>query len=249
MLEALLPEIVWVDLDNAQRAALLRVATAARETYGDGLLGSGEPVWLHAVGMATLVAELRLDLTSRQAALLFAFPNEAHYHKEQVETHYGDDVARLVKGVFKLNQMRPVTAGFSSDAALNPQDLKVQIEVLRKMLLAMVEDVRVVMLRLASRTQTLRFYAQHPDPAREAVARETLELLAPLANRLGVWELKWELEDLSFRFLHTETYKEIARKLDEKRLEREAFLSRSAERVKTALKERGVTAEVYGRPK
>src|SRR5574343_73847 len=248
MLETLLPEIVWADLDEPQRAALLRVATEARETYGDALLGSGEPVWPHAVGMATLAAELRLDLTSRQAALLFAFPNEDNYNKDKFEALFGEDVARLVKGVFKLNQMRPVTEGFSSDAALNPQDLKVQIEVLRKMLLAMVEDVRVVMLRLASRTQTLRFYAQHPDPAREGVARETLELLAPLANRLGVWELKWELEDLSFRFLHTETYKEIARKLDEKRLEREAFIARSVERVKTALKERGVTAEVYGRP-
>ena len=249
MLETLLPEIVWADLDEPQREALLRVATEARETYGDALLGSGEPVWPHAVGMATLAAELRLDLTSRQAALLFAFPNEETYHKDQFEARFGEDIARLVKGVFKLNQMRPITEGFSSDATLNPQDLKVQIEVLRKMLLAMVEDVRVVMLRLASRTQTLRFYAQHPDPAREGVARETLELLAPLANRLGVWELKWELEDLSFRFLHTDTYKEIARKLDEKRLEREAFIAASVERVKTALKERGVTAEVYGRPK
>lgn len=217
MLENLLPEIVWADLNESQRAALLQVATAARETYGDALLGSGEPVWPHAVGMATLAAELRLDLTSRQAALLFAFPNEDNYNKDKFEALFGEDVARLVKGVYKLNQMRPITEGFSSDATLNPHDLKVQIEVLRKMLLAMVEDVRVVLLRLASRTQTLRFYAHSPDPAREGVARETLELLAPLANRLGVWELKWELEDLSFRFLHTDIYKEIARKLDEKR--------------------------------
>src|SRR5574343_270293 len=249
MLENLLPEIVWADLNESQRAALLQLATVARETYGDALLGSGEPVWPHAVGMATLAAELRLDLTSRQAALLFAFPNEDNYNKDKFEALFGEDVARLVKGVYKLNQMRPITEGFSSDATLNPHDLKVQIEVLRKMLLAMVEDVRVVLLRLASRTQTLRFYAHSPDPAREGVARETLELLAPLANRLGVWELKWELEDLSFRFLHTDTYKEIARKLDEKRLEREAFIAASVERVKAALKERGVTAEVYGRPK
>src|SRR5574343_538640 len=249
MLENLLPEIVWADLNESQRAALLQLATVARETYGDALLGSGEPVWPHAVGMATLAAELRLDLTSRQAALLFAFPNEDNYNKDKFEALFGEDVARLVKGVYKLNQMRPITEGFSSDATLNPHDLKVQIEVLRKMLLAMVEDVRVVLLRLASRTQTLRFYAHSPDPAREGVARETLELLAPLANRLGVWELKWELEDLSFRFLHTDIYKEIARKLDEKRLEREAFIAASVERVKAALKERGVTAEVYGRPK
>lgn len=249
MLEDLLPEVVWADLDAAQRTSLADVARQAQSTYADALLGSGEPVWPHAVGMAQMAAELRLDVTSRQAALLFAFPNDASYNKEKFEQRYGDDVSRLVKGVFRLNQMRPITQGFSSDASLNPQDLKVQIEVLRKMLLAMVEDVRVVLLRLASRTQTLRFYAQHPAPAREGVARETLELLAPLANRLGVWELKWELEDLSFRFLHPDTYKEIARKLDEKRLEREAFIGNAVSRVKAALHERSVEAEVYGRPK
>lgn len=249
MIETLLPEIVWADLDDTQREALASVARQAQAQYADSLLGSGEPVWPHAVGMAQMAAELRLDVTSRQAALLFAFPNETHFNKDKFEQQFGEDVSRLVKGVYRLNQMRPITQGFSSDATLNPQDLKVQIEVLRKMLLAMVEDVRVVLLRLASRTQTLRYYAQHPDPARLGVASETLELLAPLANRLGVWELKWELEDLSFRFLHTETYKDIARKLDEKRLEREAFIGSAVERVKSALHERGVEAEVYGRPK
>ena len=249
MLETLLPVVVWADLDAAQRDSLLKVAQEAQATYAEGLLGSGESAWVHAVGMAKLAAELRLDITSRKAALLFAFPNEAHFNKEKFEQQFGEDVSRLVKGVFRLNQMRPITQGFSSDASLNPQDLKVQIEVLRKMLLAMVEDVRVVLLRLASRTQTLRFYAHRPDASREGVARETLELLAPLANRLGVWELKWELEDLSFRFLHPETYKEIARKLDEKRLEREAFIAHAVSRVKAALQERGVDAEVYGRPK
>jgi len=249
MIESLLPEVVWADLNTAQRESLAVVALQAQATYADALLGSGEPVWPHAVGMAQMAAELRLDVTSRQAALLFAFPNEEHFNKEKFEQQFGEDIARLVKGVYRLNQMRPITQGFSSDASLNPQDLKVQIEVLRKMLLAMVEDVRVVLLRLASRTQTLRYYAQHPDPARLGVARETLELLAPLANRLGVWELKWELEDLSFRFLHTDTYKDIARKLDEKRLEREAFIGTAVERVKAALHERGVEAEVYGRPK
>jgi GTP pyrophosphokinase len=249
MIEELLPEIVWVDLDPVQRESLAAVAAQAKATYADALLGSGEAVWPHAVGMAQMAAELRLDITSRQAALLFAFPNEENFNKDKFEQQFGEDIARLVKGVDRLNQMRPVTQGFAADATLNPQDLKVQIEVLRKMLLAMVEDVRVVLLRLASRTQTLRYYAQHPDPARLDVARETLELLAPLANRLGVWELKWELEDLSFRFLHTDTYKDIARKLDEKRLEREAFIGSAVERVKTALHERGVEAEVYGRPK
>lgn len=246
---SLLPECAWVDLDPLQRNALAKVAVDARTTYADSLLGSGEPVWPHAVGMVVLAAELRLDLITRQAALLFAYPSYEAFNREQFEQRYGPDVTRLVRGVYRLNQLRPITQGFSSDASLNPQDLKAQVEILRKMLLAMVEDVRVVLLRLASRTQTLRFYAQNPDPVRQGVARETLDLLAPLANRLGVWELKWELEDLSFRFLHPEIYREIARKLDEKRLERELFIEQSVARVKTALLERGVKADVYGRPK
>ena len=249
MPESLLPEAVWADLEPGQRPWLATVARAAHDVYGGDLLGSGEPVWQHAVGMATLAAELRLDATARAAALLFAMPNQPDFQRESFEQAYGSDVSRLVRGISKLNQMRPMTQGFASDTILNPQDLKAQVEILRKMLLAMVEDVRVVLLRLASRTQTLRFYAQHPDPARLGVARETLDLLAPLANRLGVWELKWELEDLSFRFLHPDTYREIARKLDEKRLEREAFIAHAVERVKAALRERGVKAEVYGRPK
>jgi GTP pyrophosphokinase len=118
------------------------------------------------------------------------------------------------------------------------------------MLLAMVEDIRVVLLRLASRTQTLRYYAEEPDELRVPVARETLALYSPLANRLGVWELKWELEDLSFRFLHPAIYKEIAQHLDEKRTEREQFITEASERLRAELLSAGVAnAEIYGRPK
>ena len=249
MSESILPDLVWADLDSTQRSWLEHIAHDAQRAYGDQVLGSGEATWPHAVTMANLAAELRLDATARAAALLFAFPSQKDFKRETFEQIYGQDISRLVRGVHKLNQMRPITQGFASDATLNPQDLKAQVEILRKMLLAMVEDVRVVLLRLASRTQTLRYYAQNPDPARLGVARETLDLLAPLANRLGVWELKWELEDLSFRFLHPDLYREIARKLDEKRLERETFIAQAVDRVRVALKERGVVAEVYGRPK
>lgn len=249
MEESMLPDAIWADLDEAQRHTLQAVARDAQAVYGDQRLESGEATWPHALAMASLAAELRLDVTARAAALLFALPNQEGFDRDRFEQQYGLDIARLVRGVHKLNQIRPIAQAFVSDAALSPQDLKAQVEILRKMLLAMVEDVRVVLLRLASRTQTLRFYAQNPDPARLAVAQETLELLAPLANRLGVWELKWELEDLSFRFLHPETYREIARKLDEKRLERESFIADAVQRVQSALRERGVVAEVYGRPK
>lgn len=249
MKDATLLDAIWADLDELQRGHLQAVAREAQTIYSDQRLESGEPTWQHALAMASLAAELRLDATARAAALLFAFPNQEGFDRDHFEKQYGQDIMRLVRGVHKLNQIRPIAQAFVSGAALNPQDLKAQVEILRKMLLAMVEDVRVVLLRLASRTQTLRYYAQNPDPARLAVAQETLELLAPLANRLGVWELKWELEDLSFRFLHPETYREIAKKLDEKRLERESFIATAVQRVQTALKERGVVAEVYGRPK
>ena len=141
--------------------------------------------------------------------------------------------------VSRLNRLRPITKGFVAAnieaGEVNPAEMKAQIEVLRKMLLAMVEDIRVVLLRLASRTQTLRFYAGRQDDLRIQVARETLELYSPLANRLGVWELKWELEDLSFRYLHPEIYKKIAGMLDEKRREREQFIADAVAKVREEL--------------
>ena len=117
------------------------------------------------------------------------------------------------------------------------------------MLLAMANDLRVVLLRLASRLQTLRYYAASKAPGPEPIARETMRLYAPLANRLGIWQLKWELEDLSFRFLEPETYKEVARLLDEKRIERQDFIEHATQRVQQILSEAGIAADVVGRPK
>ena len=226
----------------------------ARSTYDDRSLGSGEDVWGHALGVALIVAGLKLDADSRLAALLFAVPTLLEHGLALLERDFGAGVAQLVDGISRLNRLRPITRGFvahSVDSSeKNPQEMKAQIEVLRKMLLAMVEDIRVVLLRLASRTQTLRYYAAEPDELRVPVARETLALYSPLANRLGVWELKWELEDLSFRFLHPAIYKEIAQQLDEKRTEREQFIAEAIDRLQAELVTAGVSnAEVYGRPK
>ena len=227
----------------------------AWETYGDRNLGSGERIWSHALGMAIIVAGLKLDAESRIAALLFAIPSyDEHHGVARVEERFGKPAAHLVQGISRLNRLRPITKGFVATnieaGEINPAEMKAQVEVLRKMLLAMVEDIRVVLLRLASRTQTLRFYAAHPDDLRVQVARETLELYSPLANRLGVWELKWELEDLSFRFIHPDTYKKIAKMLDEKRSEREQFIVDAVAKVRAELQAAGVKdAEIYGRPK
>lgn len=240
---------------GAEEAKRLREAVEfAWHTYADATLGSGERIWSHALGMALIIAGLKLDGDSRAAALLFAVPAHDEQGLAKIEERFGKAVAHLVSGISRLNRLRPITRGFVAAnleaGEANPHEMKAQIEVLRKMLLAMVEDIRVVLLRLASRTQTLRYYAANPDELRVQVARETLELYSPLANRLGVWELKWELEDMSFRFLHPDTYKKIAKMLDEKRIEREQFIAESIARLREELKAVGVEdAEIYGRPK
>ena len=239
----------------AEDAERVRLAVEyAWEQYGDRLLGSGERIWSHALGMALIVAGLKLDADSRIGALLFAMPTCSEHGVTLVEEKFGKAASHLVAGTARLNRLRPITRDFVAanleGGEANPQEMKAQVEVLRKMLLAMVEDIRVVILRLASRTQTLRHYAANPDELRVQVARETLELYSPLANRLGVWELKWELEDLSFRFIHPDTYKNIAKQLDEKRVEREQFIVDAIAKVREELATVGITdAEVYGRPK
>lgn len=236
---------------SVEESALIREAEAfARQAYGDHALGSGEGIWSHALGMALILVGLKLDADSRLAALLFAVPTYDEHGLERIEKTFGTAVSHLVGGISRLNHLRPITRDSVADAAESPEEMKAQIEVLRKMLLAMVEDIRVVLLRLASRTQTLRYYAASPDDLRQEVARETLEIYSPLANRLGVWELKWELEDLSFRFLHPDVYKTVARQLDEKRIEREQFIADAIVRLRTELEATGIRdAEVYGRPK
>ncbi len=233
---------------------LQEAVTYAWEAYGDRTLGSGERIWSHALGMAVIIAGLKLDVESRIAAVLFAIPSQDENGVLHIEQKFGKSAADLVHGISRLNRLRPISKGFVAvdieAGESNPGETRAQVEVLRKMLLAMVEDIRVVLLRLASRTQTLRFYAAKPDDLRVQVARETLELYSPLANRLGVWELKWELEDLSFRFIHPDIYKDIARQLDEKRSEREGFINDAVEKVRAELQESGVfNAEIYGRPK
>jgi GTP pyrophosphokinase len=241
-------------LGEEESRRLRDAAGFAHGVYGEANLGSGEGIWPHALGMALIIAGLKLDADCRLAALLFAVPAYDEHGQQDLETRYGGSVAQLVIGISRLNRLRPITRGFITSNIdsneTNPAEMRAQVEVLRKMLLAMVEDIRVVLLRLASRTQTLRFYAAHTDDLRAQVARETLEIYSPLANRLGVWELKWELEDLSFRFLHPETYKKIAQMLDEKRREREQFITDAISRLRSELATVGITdAEVYGRPK
>ena len=214
--------------------------------YETRTLGTHEPVWQHALGKALIAASLRLDADTRVAALCFAVGDVLDHPNDEIVTRFGEGVAQLVDGLRRLNGLRVITRMTTTASA---PEIRAQSEVLRKMLLAMVEDIRVVLLRVASRTQTLRYFTDHPGPIRESIARESLDIYAPLANRLGIWQLKWELEDLSFRFLEPETYKRIARMLDERRVEREQFIVDAVARLKSEVAAIGVKAEVYGRPK
>ncbi|HEY5763222.1 MAG TPA: bifunctional (p)ppGpp synthetase/guanosine-3',5'-bis(diphosphate) 3'-pyrophosphohydrolase [Rhodocyclaceae bacterium] len=224
-------------------------ARFARDIYEERLLGSGESVWAHALGTALIAAGIKLDVEGRCAALLFAVPAYVEDAVPKLASRFGEAIAQLVGGLSRLDHLRPIARGFVADADSSAEEKRAQIEILRKMLLAMVEDIRVVLLRLASRTQTLRHYARHEDELRVQVARETLDIYSPLANRLGIWELKWELEDLAFRYLYPDTYKTIASQLDEKRIEREQFIATAIETLHRELAAMGIKAEIQGRPK
>ena len=220
----------------------------AREAYGEKLLGTGESALQHALGTALIVASLDLDVDARIAALLFAAIKHVEDCGERLKADHGDTVAGLVAGLHRLGSLRPLTLA-AAGAGEGVAEVKAQTEILRKMLLAMVDDIRVVLLRLASRVQTLRFLNDRPGAQREEIARESLLIYAPLANRLGIWHVKWEIEDLSFRYLEAETYKRIAALLDEKRSEREGFIAGAVSRLRAELSAVGVRAEVHGRPK
>ena len=231
--------------------AVARAAAAlelAREAYGDKLLGTGESILQHALGMALIVASLDLDVDARIAALLFAANEHVKDCNEHLKVGFGDTVAGLVAGLHRLGSLRPLTRA-AAGAGEGVAEVQAQTEILRKMLLAMVDDIRVVLLRLASRVQTLRFLGKEPGDVRNEMARESLLIYAPLANRLGIWHVKWELEDLSFRYLEPETYKRIAKMLDEKRGERESFIDEAVARLQAEMAAVGVRAEIYGRPK
>jgi GTP pyrophosphokinase len=235
--------------EAAKRAAAAFVL--AREAYAEKTLGTGESILQHALGMALIVASLDLDAEARIAALLFAASDHVPDCNERLKAGFGDTVAALVAGLHRLGSLRPLTRAAAGGAAAGEgvAEVKAQTEILRKMLLAMVDDIRVVLLRLASRVQTLRFLNSRPGELRDEMARESLLIYAPLANRLGIWHVKWELEDLSFRYIEPETYKRIAKMLDEKRSEREDFITAAVARLQSEMAAVGVRAEVYGRPK
>jgi len=241
---------VWLQglgqvLAQPERELLGRALDLAQRHYGDRSHAAGESLLNHCREVAGILTQLRLDGDTIAAGLLSGLPAEAVAGLRQSGL---TQVAALVDGVARMAQIQALRSRVESGSA--PEARAAQLESLRKMLLAMVQDVRVVLIKLADQTQTLRYLAgRGDDAARRAAARDTFDLFAPLANRLGVWQLKWELEDLAFRCASPEIYKSIARDLDEKRGDREAFIQDVAARLQNELARAGVPCQVSGRPK
>ncbi|MSP79000.1 MAG: bifunctional (p)ppGpp synthetase/guanosine-3',5'-bis(diphosphate) 3'-pyrophosphohydrolase [Dehalococcoidia bacterium] len=224
---------------------------------------TGEPYIIHPIETASYLADLSLDAITIAAALLHDVIEDCYVTQEELAARFGGDVARLVDGVTKLSlldarvggDVPPVPApGQRLPEIFAPtkertDQMHQQAESLRKMLVAMAQDIRVVIIKLADRLHNMRTLDAHSRERQVAIAQETMDIYAPLAHRLGMWEIKWQLEDLSFRHLWPDDYKRIAQLLQTRRAEREAYLDRVGNIVRDALKAQGIKADVYGRPK
>ncbi len=225
-----------------ERLTILRAYLVASDAHREQTRMTGEPYILHPIDVTSILSELQLDADTLAAALLHDVVEDSVYTIEYVEKNFNRDVAELVDGVTKLNRIKEL-----SNMRHSVADEKA--ESLRKMFLAMVEDIRVVLIKLADRVHNMRTLEGHQEHKRRRIARETLEIFAPLANRLGIWQMKWELEDLSFRYLEPVTYRNLSRAMDQKRAERVSWMDETRDTLAKALNEAGIRAEINGRPK
>lgn len=225
-----------------ERLTILRAYLVASDAHREQTRMTGEPYILHPIDVTSILSELQLDADTLAAALLHDVVEDSVYTIDYVEKNFNRDVAELVDGVTKLNRIKEL-----SNMRHSVADEKA--ESLRKMFLAMVEDIRVVLIKLADRVHNMRTLEGHQEHKRRRIARETLEIFAPLANRLGIWQMKWELEDLSFRYLEPVTYRNLSRAMDQKRAERVSWMDETRDTLAKALNEAGIRAEINGRPK
>jgi GTP pyrophosphokinase len=231
-----------------QANALARARAFAEPFIAGEMLDTGENTLAHADAVAAILKTMGGSEAMQAASYLVYACNHLNKPQEVIAKAFGDHYAALAVETTKLVRVQQQTRE-AEDAGQMVDGRKAQTENVRKMLLAFSRDLRVVMLRLASRLQTLRWHASQKASAPPSVAREALNVFAPLADRLGIWQVKWEMEDLAFRFLEPETYKKVARLLDEKRVEREDYVEQLRSRLQEELKSQGVQASVFGRPK
>ena len=248
--------VEWADLAPTPGAAghadgeqlLARARAFAEPLLSHQRFDTGEHALHHADGVAVILRGIGAPPALQAVAYLIYASEYLTPAEEVVARAFGQDVADLVGATRKLVQVQRSARDALGDQADGPLPAE-QVERIRKMLLAFSRDLRVVLLRLASRLQTLRHYAETKQPCPRALARESMQVFAPLANRLGIWQIKWELEDLSFRFLQPDTYKSIARMLDETRVARERSVEAARQRLQDTLRAAGIDAQVQGRPK
>jgi GTP pyrophosphokinase len=215
-----------------------RAYQVASEAHEGQLRGSGEPYVIHPLAVAHYLAGLQLDAETIAAGLLHDVPEDTDVTIGEIEKRFGREVARLVDGVTKLSK-------FGSARSVEEQ----QAENIRKMFLAMAEDVRVVVIKLADRLHNMRTLEYLSPEKRSRIARQTMEIYAPLAHRLGMWQVKWELEDLSFKEIEPEKYRQLVAMLADRRRARESFVNRSIGILRKELGKVGLTADISGRPK
>jgi len=242
----------WLDsltarLPQPERDLVMRAHGWAQQHYPGRAHATGQP-WLdHVRAAAGILGRLRVGGEALAAMLLLGAPIATRADRDALQAAFGPSVVSLVEGVASMAQIQALRSKGATGA--KSDDRASQLESLRKMFLAMAQDVRVVLIKLADQVQWLRELAPRQPDAREDIARETLELFSPLANRLGVWQLKWELEDLAFRCLEPVTYQKLARQLDEKRKDRETYIDEVVRILLAELTSARIAADVSGRPK
>lgn len=198
---------------------------------------SGEDYIIHPENVAYILADLNMDDATICAALLHDVVEDTDASNEEIEKEFGTEIAEMVAGVTKLSKIQYVTIQ------------EEQVENYRKMFLAMGKDIRVILIKLADRLHNMRTLSNLKRDRQIANAKETMDLYAPLANRLGIYSLKWELEDLSFRYLYPEEYRELVMSIEKKREERIEFINKIMDEIRVDLKKQKIVAEVTGRAK
>ena len=247
----------------ADRELIQRAYRIADDAHRGQRRHSGEPYINHCIAVASILAELRVPPEVVAAGLLHDTVEDTSVTLDDIRRDFGDTIANLVNGVTKLTNLPRVSRGDHHeddkdgngsrppDEPEHPKQRKQDLksETLRKTFLAMGDDVRVVLIKLADRLHNMRTLHHAPEEKQKRVAKETLDIFAPLANRLGIWQIKWELEDLGFRYVNPEKYKEIANQLNEKRPDREAKIEIIKENLSKLLIKHNIHAEISGRPK
>lgn len=230
-------EMIKKYLNDNQVAFVHKAYDVAAKAHANQRRKSGEPYIIHPLGVATILAELQMDETTLAAAFLHDVVEDTETTLDQLKKMFGVKVADLVDGVTKLGKIEYISK----------EDQ--QIENYRKMFLAMAKDIRVIMIKLADRLHNMRTMKYMPVHKQQSISRETMEVYAPLAHRLGIYTIKWELEDLAFRYMEPEIYYDLVEQVKVKRREREAMIHEAMAEIKEHLDEQHIKCEIQGRPK